>query len=268
MLDGFFDASPFVEVKPRLVHVQHEGDLDLDKIAGDEYTTLLVEIDGNIKENSKLGAWVKKNGSSHSKFEKPPKWDLEEYSGKFVLAEFVNSKKSCPTDIANAIVQRIGTDLGTLAFEVSKVIIVMGDQTKVLPDHVKDTLAPTNSSNVSNLLDSVSRGNLAQTVRNLNRLSECKTDETMHVARVLGMQAVKWYTSLLAFQKDGIEAYNGLGLSKWYFENKLLPAGRRWGETGLKKLIRSMAESERAVLDGAVNPFSLMTASLLQVFPR
>lgn len=89
------------------------------------------------------------------------------------------------------------------------------------------------------------------------------SDATMRVARFLGTEVLKWMQAAHLEALPPKAAATELGLHPWYFQDKILPPAKRWGKEGTVRLVADLAATERAVLNGAVNPWMVLTSRLV-----
>jgi hypothetical protein len=131
-------------------------------------------------------------------------------------------------------------------------------------DVVKGAMASIEEASVGPIIEALavrSRKRLSRALVRVRKTS--RYDPTMRVCRFLGSSVLRW---LQAAHLDALPpkaAASELGLNPWYFENKILPPARRWGKAGTIQLASDLAASERAVLNGAVNPWVVLTTRLL-----
>jgi len=252
-----------------VVRTPNKVDLDLLARHGaskDYVTTLVLHVEGEPDGRTKFGKYVKKLGKVHRGFPKPTDWDAPEVAAEFVAAEVKLHGMSIRSSLAGAFIGRVGSDLGMLAFEVEKAVLLAraGGVEVIDAGHLKGAMAPIAEAAVAPLLEALG-------ARNLKRLSKAlasvrrtsKNDPTMRICRFLGASVIKWVQAVHLDNMPPRAAAIELKLNPWYFENKILPPARRWGKSGTVRLASDLAASERAVLNGAVSPWTVLTARLL-----
>lgn len=265
------DGSGLFSTRMSLVVVSnpHKVDLDLLKAHAEvkkPETVLLLEVDGSPNARTKFGKWVKGDMSKHHRgFPKPKEWEAPKYAADFVEEEARRHGKSISPALAGALVKRVGTDLGMLSFEVLKLDLLMDEDEKVIEaKHVKGTMAQIAEASLGPILDALSSRNEKELSKALARLrATTKSDPTIRVARFLGASVVKWMQVAHLDSLPPSVAARELGLNPWYFENKVLPVAKRWGKSGTLRLVSDLATAERAVLRGAIDPWSILTVLLL-----
>ena len=55
-----------------------------------------------------------------------------------------------------------------------------------------------------------------------------------------------------------------MGLNLYRFKTFIRPAAQRWGQDGARKLIDILAVSERGLLEGNLDPWTALSARLLE----
>lgn len=223
----------------------------------------------------------------HIVFDKPDKaYKHEDYAIKFVVNEARRLGVGIDTDLAEALVQKVGKvefgpgkfkplvpDLGLLHFELLKVatyLSALGEGTKVTPAHLKATMAVLGEADIGPLADAVGKASVRAVTREMDRLSREHTassagDRTLKVCGWLGGQATKWLHAA-ALNADGAseaEASARMGVPPYIHKAFILPAAKRWGIPNLGRLIRTLASAETAVKSGHINPWLELESGLV-----
>lgn len=249
-----------------VVYKPNKADLDLLKRHAETkapLTTLLLHIEGEPDGRTKFGKFVKEMSAFHKAFPKPKEWEAPKVAAAFFADELKMHGKTIDPNLAGALVQRVGADLGMLAFEALKVA-ALADGEQVEAVHVKGAMAQIAEAAIGPVLDALElrdRRKLSKALDRLNATS--KYDPTMRVCRFLGSAVQRW---LMAVYMDNLPpkvAAQELGLNPWFFEKKILPPAKRWGKAGAVQLAHGIAASERAVLNGAQRPWVVLTARLM-----
>lgn len=227
--------------------------------------TILLHIDGSLDARTKFGKFVKDLGDRHKAFAPPDDWKAPEVATSFLTQELIQYGRTMPRDLAAAIVERVGTNLGMLAFEALKYSMVTQDKV-IGPSHVKGLIAAIAEAEVRPLIEALqirSRTTLLQAAARLEASS--KADPTMRVCRFIAPSAIRWLQAAHLGSMPPRDAAQLIGVSPWLYEHKILPAARIWGQQDSRRLIGALAASERAVLSGAVAPWTLLTARLAAI---
>jgi len=237
--------------------------------SGSTSTILILFYPGKPRGNTKFGKFLKKIGA-HQTFEQPDRWKAPEEAASFVVKEaHVQGFKIDPA-LASAIVSKVGVDFGMLAFEVFKsgVLAQARGSDKILPEHVKQTMATIGEATFDGLFKAMETAHPKRLARALSQIrAKSRQDMTMGVCRSVGPLAVKWLCSA-SMKEAGMSdtvAASTMGLNPWYYRNKIVPVAQVWGKSRLEQLVAAFASSERAVLSGQLDPWAGLTCRLLRV---
>jgi len=252
-----------------VVHTPQKMDLDLltkHHEATDYEVTLLLHIEGEPDGRTKFGKFVKKLGNVHKGFPKASEWDGPKVGATFIHSEVEGYGMTIRPALAHAVIARVGSDLGMLAFEVEKMVLLAqaAGVTAIEPEQIKGAIAPIAEAAVAPIVDALATRNqkrLSKALASIRRTS--KTDPTMRICRLLGSSVTRWIQAAHLDNLPPRAAATELGINPWFFENKVLPPARLWGKAGTVRLAADLAASERAVLNGAVSPWTVLTARLL-----
>ncbi len=265
---------------PTLAIVSSPAKADLELLAkhsqrDDNTVAFLLYSEDTIKKNSALAKFAAELPKQHHiVFDQPDKaYKLEEYAIKFVVHEAHRFSISMDTDLAEALVSKCGTDLGLLHFELLKVSTYMAgmkEGPKVTAAHIKATLAVVGEAGMSPLSEAVGKASVRAVVREMDRL--CRehpapnaSARTLAVCGWLGGQTTKWLHAA-ALHADGAsesEASARLSMPPYVYKTFLLPITKRWGLTGLKRLLRLISDSENAAKTSHINPWIELEAGLV-----
>lgn len=269
------EGNPFLATKT-LAIVRNPEKIPLEMLeahlATEADTTLLLHIEGEPDGRTKFGKFVKKElGKLHKAFPKPTEWKAPEVAAAFVLDEVKRHGLTIGPGLAPALVSHVGSDLGMLVFEIDKMAMLAAARgvTVLGTPEVKGAMAPLAEASVSPLVEALSsrnRKNLSRALVRLGRTS--KTDPTMRICGLLRKTVTRWVQAVYLDALPPVAAAEELGLNKWYFETKILPPAKRWGKKGTVKLAQGIARAERAVLQGALNPWLLLSTYLLEACDR
>jgi DNA polymerase III delta subunit len=259
--------------KPILVVVENPEKADVEflreyMLNGDPTVVLLLVFEGNPPGNTKFGKLCGELGKMHRSFEKPPDWKAAELAAEFCVAEAASRGRILTAALAASLVERSGSDLGTLYFEMLKISMLAEIEgvAEITPVHVRGGMAPFASSvpAVRDGLQARSHPRLAGALQRLHK--NANKDPTMHVIGVLS-PAVQGWLAVADLQARGVSLDEIAGRTKmnaWFLKNKVIPNLRGWTAQSLTRLLQSLAEVERAKLNGAVDAWSLLTVRLLE----
>ena len=229
-------------------------------------TTLLLHIEGEPDGRTKFGKWVKKMAAIHKGFPKPSQWDQPKVAAQFAVDESKLYGLHLDARLSRALVGRVESDLGVLSFEIQKAaILAISDGSKeITSKHIKGAMAPIAEASVAPIVDALAVRNRKRLVKALAHFDQTtKGDQTIRICRFVGSSVLKWVAAVHLESLPPKAAADQLGVHPWYFETKILPPARRWGKTGTVRLASDLAAAERAVLNGAVSPWVVLTSRLL-----
>jgi len=267
---GFFESNRV------LVIVSNPEKANLDVLEqhlteGDPECVLLLYYTKDPKETSKFGKFLTKLGKAHRHYPAPAKaWQAEELAVKFCVEEAQRNGKTLETNHAGVIVERAGTDLGVLSFEILKMSMLAEAEgsTVLTAQIIGGGLAPLIEASLKPLTDALAAKNKIKLCKILGRIRKTtKGDPTIQVCRWLGKSALDWLMAINLRDKgvSAEEAAEQLSLNVYFYKNQILPKVRTWTLFEATQLVKALADSERAVLNGHVNPWVCMTARLLRV---
>lgn len=257
-----------------LVVVYHPEKADLsiyeDHLAvKDPDVVLLLNCDGEVKKNTKFGKFLQRLGKAHQSFSPSArKWEAEEAAIQFCQKE-VDERygKVLSESLARALVNRLGADYGILSFELWKMSLLadLESSEEITAEHAKRMMAAIQEVDAYSLVDAVAFRSVQSVVKCLRRIkSTSKGDPTMGICRLLGRQAVQWYVMVQLRNEVSTDVMaKRMGMNSWFLKNKLLPKINRWNSLKVRRLLKALAESERSVLQGHVDPWSGFSARLI-----
>lgn len=268
------DSLSFMtEDAPTLVVVELAEKADVDLLEGHAKRTgsdivLLLRHEGDPKENTKIGKFLKGLGKQHRNWPSPKEWDADKAAVEFVVAEFKARGKTIPVRLAEIFVARVGSDLGFLSFEVSK-IATLADAAgadEVNPDLVKGGMSPLAEAAIQPIIDALARKDAKALAGHLDKLRRTtKDDPTIRLVRILFESSAKWL-AVAEFRERGTghdDAARELGINPWFWKNKVVPQAASWGRGEAASLMGKLGDAERTVLSGGANPWAFLTSTLL-----
>ena len=267
-MGGFFsERSLVVMSKPEKAPLEM---LQLYAKTEDPETVLLLDFDGDPKKNTKFGKWVATVRETKS-FPAPQKeWDKAPAAISFALAEVQANGFTLDTKLAGALVARVGSDFGVVAFELQKMMkLAKGrGQTTIDKACIVDAISELSTATLDPVLKALEARNVRVLLIIFDRVQRTnKNDVTIPTCRRIAAKAYQWLQAT-HLDEEGLspkEAADLLGKNAWFYETKLLPEARRWKEAEVVRLIRALALSERAVLRGHLNPWMGLSARLAEV---
>ena len=236
---------------------------------------ILIEVDGPVNEK-KMPVTALVHGAYQTAFGLPSKKkDLEALAAKFVAHEsdtLLGQKGSIDKKLASAVVRSVGTDFGTLAYEVAKVTALVryrgGSQITV--GDLRAVLRGSAASDMQPLRDALAAADEIKTAKALAKIKQKSvTDPTMLLLRARGGPAdlaFQWLRASLLLEKgmDARGIASELGAPEWAVTRDVIPAAKKWGRKNLYRLVRDLSTTDRGVLIGIPAPWVACEASLLR----
>lgn len=264
------DGNPFLSERT-LVIVEHpeKGDLELYKAHikdGNEDVALMLHFDGDVKGNTKFGKFAKTLGKQYVTFPEPKAWNADKEAAAFVQAEVKLLGKTITERLAQALVHRVGNDFGVLAYELRKMAALADANSSdaITKVEVKGGMAELAELSAGRIMDAFRVRNEKQLIKALDaHYKRSSSDPTMLVVRMIYSDASKWLQAVSLSELPPKDAAAELFMNPWYFENKVLPVAKAWGERRIIHLLKRLALCERAVLGGHVSPWIFLCSMLL-----
>jgi DNA polymerase III delta subunit len=269
--DALSSSALFAE--PMLFVVTGIGDIDPFEIGshveeGDNTISILLVCEGDPKgKEAEVVEFVPER--YRLSFPKPPPYKVPEVAAKFVIEEAKRREMEFPPDLADAIVSKVGSDLGTLSFEILKaemLLLARGDGPKVTPAHVKETMALGGEVDIGAVVDAVGRASAARTLKAMDAVRENSAkDPTLQVVAWVGNRATTWlHAATLVAQGAGEdEGASRTGTPPYVYKSFIVPVARRWGTSRLMSLLRRLATAEASVKAGHVAPWTQLECGLV-----
>lgn len=204
------------------------------------------------------------------RYNPPAKYKMVESASTFMVEELRGHGKEMSSQLAESMVNRIGTDLGVLSFEALKINAYMdalGEGPEVERHHVVRVLAQISNGDVDKFIDALERARVPMVVQQIALVREAMGDDGLF--QFIGLLQYKATTWLQAADciRQGLSESEGaarLSVSPWLYKNSYLPAARRWGLANIKNLIHNLSIAKAAVPRAHVSPWiELMTLLIL-----
>ena len=257
----------------QLVVIQNPEKLDVKLLEehlanGPEHQVLLLHHDGDVKENTKFGKFLLRLEKNHYHFAKPKQgWKAIKEAEDFCAAEAKRLGKGLEEGCTGRLLTWAGTELGVLAFELQKasylaesrgsVSITRGDLRAIAP------LAGISVLEVADALLARQQKTLCWSLQRVRK--SFKKDPTMLASALLARSVMTWMSLLDLLQRatDPEEAAARVKVPAWIVKTKLAPYLNGWTLAELVQVLQGLAAAERAVLNGAISPWTVLTAKLL-----
>jgi len=168
----------------------------------------------------------------------------------------------------------VSTDLGFLSFEIQKMAMLadLDNSDIITKEHVKDGMAPIAKAVVNPLTEALEARSTVALIRSLDHIQKnTKGDATMQIAGLLYATVSKWF-SIRDLLDQGVsnpdDGASRLGINPWFYHNKLLPQVQKWSRGDIVDLIKVLANAQRAVLNGGIDPWNVLVSGLVGVCAR
>lgn len=204
-----------------------------------------------------------------------PKYDNEKrkWAVDFVL-DFVKSEGyELKANLADAIVKRVGTDLGVLRWELKKYMACVPHKQgtkEITAPIVKGCISELSEIHGAELVDSVASGNMVEFLKLCQKIENTtSTDQTMAVCNgLLLYNLVQWIDIGLRLEAKHTpqRIAEDTGKNPWFVENMLIPKVKALGVLRIRKLLRHLYECEDAVRMGAREPWVKFKVGVVKVF--
>jgi DNA polymerase III delta subunit len=247
------------KLKPEFILAHHKSK--------DTSAVLVLHYEDHLKNNTKFFKLLDSNNIPHLTFASPKPWEVEGRAIKFVMSEAKRRKKVIPEDLARALVATCGDEYGFLSFEVLKLSTYLDalGETEVTRAHLRGLIAVLNEASVFPVVDALAAVNERALLRRMGAMERTHSgDPTMRVCAVLATSVASWLQAVSAVRGglDSASAAQAIGASPGRMDKVLLPAGKRWGEKEMRKLLKEIAQVERAVKTGRSHPWVLLQSRL------
>lgn len=236
-------------------------------------TCLLLYHEGALDE-AKLPALVEVHGGFRISHMKPTsKKGSRTLAVRFSRKEaedLLGGKEALPENLAEALVDAVGFDLGCLAFEVQKASAFarFENKTQIEAEHLKKLIRAGNEIDLTPLREALKVKDAKRLSVSLDRIYRASGgDPVMLLLRGKGGPAdlaVTWLRAALFLKKGGTQAEMSqrLGIPDWSVPDIMI-ALKRWRIPELRNLVQECALVDLSVLKGAPNPWFALQSRLL-----
>jgi len=267
--------------EPLLVVVSKPQKADIELIKGhleskSKTICLVLNHEGKIRKDSKFAKALKAVPKKHHQtFSLPGQQHrIEDAAIKFVVQEAERYGKTIDTELAEALVSKMGTDYGVLSFEILKVatyLDALGEEASIKGSHLRGTMVRTRTANFAPLVDAVGKASVVRVVREMESLKANfggdARGRTLTACAWLGNQAIRWLhaESLDGKGAESSEISDRMKMHPYVYKSFVLPVARRWGSARLKALVKRLSKVETAVVTGHIDPWSELECGLISL---
>lgn len=273
-LDQALYVSPFLPPTETMVVVSEaakleERQLSLILAKPQLFHTLLL-VEGKLDKRTKFYKAIKKAKVRMIEHNRVALYQQAERAASFVVEDLQQHGKIISQDLARALADLAGNDLGFLSQEVTKLVEYLDAEGRSKAG-TKDLVAVVSTSNLIDLQplsDDLKVKRLKALAGRFRRIKERQAgDPTIRVVRFLAPVVERWLcVSHLKEQGLGVDAVaERLGLKLYYVKKSLWPVTRRWSCQDLKKLVHTLATAEQRVFEGSVYPWVYFSSSILKL---
>jgi len=237
-------------------------------------TCLLVLHEGELDEK-KFPALAEVHGGFRISHMRPTsKKGLKSLAVRFARKEAEDllggNKEALDEKLAEALVDAVGSELGVVAFEISKATAMVRFEggTKISSDHLKKLLRASSEIDLAPMREALRNRDGKKLAVSLDRIQRVTTqDPVMLLLRGKGGPAdlaVTWLRVALFLKKGGTQTdvSQRLGIPDWSVPDVML-ALKNWDVSTLRRLVRELAAVDLSVLRGAPNPWYALQSQLL-----
>lgn len=154
------------------------------------------------------------------------------------------------------IIQRVGMDQWALSNAIEKLALM----STVTDEIIEDVIDTTPAENVFNLFDAALRGDKTKITRMIKTLES--TDDPFRLFALISGQAFQLATLAVSLPTDSVA--KDLGANP-YAISKLLPAAKRLGRLGARKIVATFAQADDDLKLSRADPWLLIERALMQV---
>jgi DNA polymerase III delta subunit len=238
--------------------------------ANDNSVALLLYYEGDLKKRSAVSRIAERIPEKFSiNYQAPKPWEADEAAQKFVIKEAKRLKVTLGDRLAANLVSVVGSDLGVLAFEVAKVAAVVRSEgkTEVEATHLRLTVASIMEAGALPVVETLASRNTPRLARALTAMRRTHSgDPTMKGIAFVGRNVTQWLhaAALISQGNSEDEISARLGIHPYIYKTKIAPVAKKWGEKPLARLLTSLADVERGVRSGHVNPWVEFECALVR----
>jgi DNA polymerase III delta subunit len=242
--------------------------------AGDNAICLLLYQEGKIRKGSvpdKVADLIDRK--FRIEFNGPAKaHEVKDFAAKFVVTEARGQGIEISVELVDALVDKVGTDLGVLYFEVVKVaayLSALGVGSRVTPEHLRATMTRSGEADLLRLANALGAADVRTLLREMDDIGRgFAGDEgarTMAACGLLGTSVTRWLHAAILDAGGAGEEEAALRMSvhPFIYKKFILPVAKRWGSLRLAALMKRVAKAEIAVKTGHISPWVELTCGLV-----
>jgi len=202
-------------------------------------------------------------------FKKPRDYKAPELAAKFVQDQAKAAKLKMPPQLASALVEKVGTDLGVLRWEVLKLQVYLraiGEGPEVTPTHVMATMVMMGEANIGAVVEAVAVASEKHVLRALEAVKVNSSDDPTLPTVAWLHNRVRTWLHVAALDAQGASEAEGVSrtnLNPYVYSKLTVPIARRWGTSRLVDLAHKLSSVEASVRRGIVDPWARLECLLV-----
>lgn len=239
----------------------------------DNDVAVLLHYEGDLEKARKKSTMAQVAAKIDKRFTAnflaPKPWEAQEYAEKFVQKEARRLKLSIDAPLVTNLVTIVGSDLGVLAYELSKAhAVCRGNNTmEVTGPLLRQSIAAISEAGAQPVVEHLGARNVGRLARALTAMRRTHaSDPTMKGIAFVGRNILQWLqaASLISAGISPEEISREMEVNPWIFRNKISPIAKKWGEKNLANLLSDLADIERGIKSGHVNPWVEFESALIK----
>jgi DNA polymerase III delta subunit len=245
---GLFDTDPILVVVYNASKVKN-----LRKLINESLDVLIVQYGSMLKSLEGLPC---------SEFK--PARDRFKFATTFLTEKIVDGNRSISEGLAQAIVKRVGTDLGVLRWEALKFCFV--GEGELQAKEVANLIAPLSEAENTELANALSSGSIRDFLRECDRIETTVSgDSFMKVKGLLSNQLMIMLEALVRLNSgESLELISReMKMKSFRLERYILPPAKRLGLNRIKNLLTLLADCEVSVFKNTLSPWTKFKAGAL-----
>jgi len=204
----------------------------------------------------------------HRTFPEPKPWDVEKEAIEFCIAEAKAKNKTLSAGLAQSLVVLSGPDLGVLSFELQKLSMLadIDKVTTITENHLVQGRAPLAETSMIRIVDALSAKDTKRLALMLRRVRETRKEvPVMELVGWVMPPVVRWLVGR-DLQEKGVpheQAAAQMGFHGFRYKKEVIERMGRWSKPELVQILRALAEAQRNVVTGILDPWAVLSARLL-----
>jgi DNA polymerase III delta subunit len=201
--------------------------------------------------------------------EEPPQQHKKQAWASNLFRSMVSSEgKTISKELSDAIVSRVGHDLGVLRWELEKILQV-SEQEEITAQEVGLVISPLQEISGMLIIDAIyscNPRNFLRVMRRLEQTMRYKNMKSFTEGLLFNSMYETYLVCLCVEQKKPYDEISSLlGKNRWVVENKIVPKSLSFGKKRAKGLLRVLFEMEKNVNFEGFDPLTFFKSSVVSV---